>query len=317
MVRADGSSPSQMFFGQIQKQKLLIQKRDNLHSKRCNLRDQHSVIFADLVPGEEVLVQDYLTDLWADSATVLSMRDDRRSYWVQDKHGRKFIRGRRRLKQISQPSEANQTSYSIQTNRVLIMQSAHSSSARTLKFKLRKLPPSVASAASMNPLGLNQHTSKPHKYMCLFYLSDEHYPVNQPCTSKYSVDFRNWDSPIGIKPALQHYILSFEQLFCDFNLASNGLSPILALPNRPLQAARSRIEPVSQRQEHSGDIVQRVVQGPLYTHGKQRFPLHRDTSRNRRGNAPLPHSPSSYLVLSKIGMESPLETPTLPRCYEK
>ena len=98
MVRADESSPSQMFFGQIQKQKLLllnpyvasfdqdalIQKRDNLHSKRCNLRDQHSVIITDLVPGEEVLVQHYLTGLWTDSATVLSMREDTHSYWVQD-----------------------------------------------------------------------------------------------------------------------------------------------------------------------------------------------------------------------------------------
>ena len=74
-VQADGSSPFQMFFGRIQKQKLpllnpnvtsfdpdaLIQKRDKLHSRRCNLRDQHSVIIADLVQGEGVLVQDYLT----------------------------------------------------------------------------------------------------------------------------------------------------------------------------------------------------------------------------------------------------------------
>ena len=94
----------------------LIKKKDVLHSKRCNLRDQHSVIIADLVPGEEVLVQDYLSGLWTDSVTVLSLREDKRSYWVQDKHGRRFIRGRRRLKQISQPSSANQTSYSIQTN---------------------------------------------------------------------------------------------------------------------------------------------------------------------------------------------------------
>ena len=53
MVRADRSSPSQMFFGRTQKQKLpmlnpnatsfdpavLIQKRDKLHSLKCNLRD--------------------------------------------------------------------------------------------------------------------------------------------------------------------------------------------------------------------------------------------------------------------------------------
>ena len=218
----------------------LIQKRDDLHSKRCNLRHHHSVIIADLVSGEEVLVQDYLTGLWTDSATVLSIREDRRSYWVQDKHGRKFLRGRRRLKQISQPSAANQTSYSIQTNRVFITQSIQSSSARTLKVKLHKLPPSVASAASEPPLGINQHTLKPREFMCLFYLSEDHYPINQPSTSIniyiyiyiYSVDNRQWDSPIGLKLALQHYIPSFEQLFHDSNVASNGLHPILAIPNR-------------------------------------------------------------------------------------
>ena len=58
----------------------LIQKRDVLHSKRCNLRDQHSVVIADLVPGEKVLVQDYLTGLWTDSAMVLSIREDKCSY---------------------------------------------------------------------------------------------------------------------------------------------------------------------------------------------------------------------------------------------
>ena len=44
--------------------------------------------------------------------------------------------------------------------------------------------------------------------MCIFYLSDKHYPVYKPSTSKYSVDIRHWNSPIGLKPALQHYILS-------------------------------------------------------------------------------------------------------------
>ena len=184
------------------------------------------------------------------------------------------------------------------------MQSAHSSSAQTLKVKFHKLPPSVASAASKTPLGLNQQTLKPHEYMCIFYLSEKHYPVNQPSTSKYSVDFRNRDSPIGIRPALQHYILSFEQLFCDSNLVSNGLSPILALPNRPqqgLQSASSRIEPVSHRQGYSGGVVPRGVQGPHYAHGELRVPLHRDTSRNRRGKAHLFHSPRSSLVLSTNG----------------
>ena len=333
MVRADGSSPSQMFFRRIQKQRLpllnpnatsfnpdaLIQKRDNMHSKRCNF-DQHSVIIADLVPGEEVLVQDYLTGLWTESATVLSMREDRHSYWVQDKHGRKFIRGRRRLKQFSQPLEANQTSYSVQTNQIFIMQLAHSSTARTLKVKLHKLPPSVTSAALENPLGINQHTLKPQEFMCIFYFSDQHYPINQRSTSKYSVDNRHWDSPIGLKAALQHYILSFEQLFRNSNEASNGLSPILALPDRPqrgLQATSSGFKPVRNRQEHSGGIIPGGVQGPHHPHGKQWISFHQNPSRNRRGDAHLPYDPWSSTLLSINGTLSPIEAPTFPRLHEE
>ena len=55
------------------------------------------------------------------------------------------------------------------------------------------------------------------------------------------MDLRNWNPPARLQPALQHYILSFDQLFRDSNLASNGLSPQLALPHRSqrgLQAAR-------------------------------------------------------------------------------
>ena len=172
MLRADGSSPSQMFSGQTKKQKLPmlnpnatsfdpdppIQKRDKLHTQRCNLLDQHSVIIADLVPGEEVLVQDYLTGLWSNLATVLSIKEDKRSHWVRDKHSRNFIKGRRRLKQISQPSTSDETGDSTQTNQVSIMQSTHSSLACSLKIKT-----------------------------CIFYLNDEFYPLNQPSTSKYSL----------------------------------------------------------------------------------------------------------------------------------
>ena len=280
MVRADGSSPSQMFFGRIQKQKLpllnpnatsfdpdsLIKKRDDLHSKRCNLRDQHSVVIDDLVPGEKVLIQDYLSGLWSESATVLSMREDKRSYWVQDQHGRKFIRGRRRLKQISQPSsDKDATCHFIQINQVKIMD--HSSSARSLKVKLHKLPPSVASEASERSLGINQHTLQHQEYMCIFFLTDKFYPSNQPSNSKYSVDERRWNPPLGFEPALQHYILSFDQLFKDSNVAANGLNPLLAVPNRPqrgLQTASPGLQPVRERKERPGGLLPRGIQGEMF-----------------------------------------------------
>ena len=225
---------------------------------------------------------------------------------------------RRRLKQISQPSSANQTSYSIQTNLVSIMQ--HSSSARTLKVKLHKLPPSVASAASEHPLGINQHTLKPKEFMCIFYLSDDHYPIDQPSTSKYYVDNRHWDSPTGLKQVLKHYILSFEQLFCDSNVASNGLHPILAIPNRThrgLQATSSGLESVSDRQKHSESLVSGGVQGPHHPHRKQWISFHRNPPGNRRGNAHLPHISRSSSLLSQNGKKSPFEAPTFPRCDEE
>ena len=183
----------------------------------------------------------------------------------------------------------------------------HSSSATTLKVKLHKLPPSVASAASEHPLGINQHTLKPKEFMCIFYLSDDHYPIDQPSTSKYYVDNRHWDSPTGLKQVLKHYILSFEQLFCDSNVASNGLHPILAIPNRThrgLQATSSGLESVSDRQKHSESLVSGGVQGPHHPHRKQWISFHRNPPGNRRGNAHLPHISRSSSLLSQNGARS-------------
>ena len=86
MVRTDGSSPAQMSFSRTQKQGLpllnpnakpfepeaLIKRRDKLHEQRIKLRDQHSVVIEDLAPVQEVLMQDYLSGLWKESAVVLS-----------------------------------------------------------------------------------------------------------------------------------------------------------------------------------------------------------------------------------------------------
>ena len=77
MVRADGSSPAQLFFNRSQKQNLptlypiakpfepdtLIKKRDKLHEQKIKMCDQHSIIIEDLAPGQEVLTQDYVTGL--------------------------------------------------------------------------------------------------------------------------------------------------------------------------------------------------------------------------------------------------------------
>ena len=87
MVRTDGSSPAQLFFGRNQKQNLptfnptaksfcldsMIKKRGKLHQQRIHSRDQHSVTINDLVPCQKVLIQDYITGLWSESAIVLEV----------------------------------------------------------------------------------------------------------------------------------------------------------------------------------------------------------------------------------------------------
>ena len=162
MVRTDGSSPAQMFFNRTQKQGLpllnpnakpfepenLIKKRNKLHEQRIKLRDQHSVIIEDLAPGQEVLIQDYLSGLWKDSAVVLSKRDDSRSYWVRNNLGQSFIRVRRRLKAVS-PSEDNPqaTASNIIEISVSRISMAWQLNDRTLKAKLHRLPPSVVCSA--------------------------------------------------------------------------------------------------------------------------------------------------------------------------
>lgn len=98
MVREDGTSPVQFFFDRFKSKSLnpnaiafnpekLISRRDMLHEKQCELWDQHLLIIKDLVSDEEVMIQDYLTGLWSESATVISKREDRCSYWVKDTNG--------------------------------------------------------------------------------------------------------------------------------------------------------------------------------------------------------------------------------------
>ena len=113
------------------------------------------------------MIQDHLTGLWTDSATVISMREDKRSCWVRDKHSRSLIIGRRRLKQ---PSSTDTSTYSLQTNRVSVIQFINFSAGRTLKVRLHKLPLSVALAAASDSIGINQDTLYPNKYMCIFYV---------------------------------------------------------------------------------------------------------------------------------------------------
>ena len=108
--------------------------------------------------------------------------------------------------------------------------------------------------------------------MCIFYLSDRYYPTHKPSTSKYSVDDRRWNSAIGLKPALQHYILSFEQLFQDSNEAANGIHPILTIPTGPSVDYRQPAPGLSQ--SANGKNIQEVS----YQEGSEDLITHTESS---------------------------------------
>ena len=213
------------------------------------LRDQHSVVIEYLAPGQEVLTQDYLSGLWKESAVVLSKRDDGRSYWVRDYQGRSFIRERRRLKAVSQsadnPKETPTNHIQISVSRVNM---AWQLNNKTPKAKLHRLPQSVVRSASHQPLLVQQQQLRDNASICVCYLPDSF----QPQSRFHSTDFYNLDHPKGLKPRLQHYIVSSDSILS--SSGSNGITHGPAFPQRSLWRSDQVHCPgsptVSSRQEH-------------------------------------------------------------------
>ena len=267
MVRTDGSSPAQMFFNRTQKEGLpllnpnakpfepdtLIKKRDKLHDQIIKMRDQHSVIIEDLAPGQEVLTQNYLSGLWNDSAVVLSKREDGRSYWVKDNQGQTFIRGRRRLKAVSQSTDSNQeTSNNLVDISISRVTMAMQLNIKTLKAKFHHLPASVVCSASHQPLQIQQEHIRNNTSLCVFYISDKF----QPKAKLHSTDFYNFDHPKGLEPFLQHYIVSSETLL---HSQSNSITTGPVVPERLVWSQNSvngtGVSSISSGQKHSGQEV--------------------------------------------------------------
>ena len=229
MVRTDGSSPAQLFFGRTQKQNLpslnpnakafcpnsLIKKRDKLHQQRIHSRDQHSIIINDLVPGQKLLIQDYITGLCSKSAVVIEKREDCRSYWVKDDRGRLFIRGRRHLKDISSSVNSDK-----ETSANLISISRLSIEMNTsagLKVKLHKLAESVTRAALINPIPIEEEHWIRNTSVFVFYIPEHLHPAT--C---HSTDRVHFDNPKGLESKITHYLISSEEYY---SLKANGISP--------------------------------------------------------------------------------------------
>ena len=107
----DGVSPAEMFFGQRQNFGLpslrspeikfrpaIKDKRDLKSAQHKDCLDSHSVDLSMFNIGDNVLVQSPKTGTWSLSATVLSAREDGRSYSIVFDDGTHSVRNRRQLR---------------------------------------------------------------------------------------------------------------------------------------------------------------------------------------------------------------------------
>ena len=117
MARADGLSPSQLFYGRRQKQLLPLSsthkqvaatdigKRDKAYRKQIEGRNAHTGELRQLDIGEVVRVQDNSTKKWTQLAVITEVRRSGASYTIQGGSNRTYIRSRRHLKPTSRPED--------------------------------------------------------------------------------------------------------------------------------------------------------------------------------------------------------------------
>jgi hypothetical protein len=112
MCRADGLSPSQLFFNRRQKhflpmtnqQKALeeqcTRKKDDLYMKSIDRRNNHTAPSDILTPGTRARMQHHQTGEWKEIVTISKVRDDKLSYIITTESGRELVRGRRFLRPL-------------------------------------------------------------------------------------------------------------------------------------------------------------------------------------------------------------------------
>ena len=121
MTRADRVSPSQLFYGQRQRQVLpltgeqaksqesSIAGRDKTAGNSERYRNQHTANYRELHPKDTAWMQHHITGKWDTSVQVVRKRKDGNSYVVAAPDGNTYIRGRRLLKPISSPNTEEDT----------------------------------------------------------------------------------------------------------------------------------------------------------------------------------------------------------------
>ena len=108
---AQGPAPSDLFYnrrlrGELPALKVHVNK-DELVEERQRSREKYlstgtrKPARGQFSVGEKVLVQDAVSKLWAIQATVESIRDSGRSYWVITPEGSAYLRNRKFLKKCA------------------------------------------------------------------------------------------------------------------------------------------------------------------------------------------------------------------------
>ena len=109
MARADGISPSQLFFNRLPRQKLPIhtdptpinidnQSRGIKHKQGIASRNTQAQDMPSLPLGAQVWIQHHETKKWDRQAKIIEVRQDGRSYLLETANGTHLLRGRRFVK---------------------------------------------------------------------------------------------------------------------------------------------------------------------------------------------------------------------------
>ena len=137
----------------------------------------------------------------------------------------------------------------------------------------------------------------------------------QPQSRFHFTDYYNFDHPKGLKPHLQHCIVSLDTIL-SFS-GSNGITPGPALSQRPLrrpdQIISSGIPTVGSRKEYPRSELSGGIQGPHNTHGEFWVSLHRNPSRDNRGDVDLDHRFWSTPLLSEVSEVPIPQAATAPK----
>ena len=105
MARADGVSPSQLFFGRRQRQQLPLTAeqtktqessttgRDAMAGKSEHYKNAHTSDYSELHSNQQVWMQQHVTGKWETLVTVRKKRKEGNSYVVCAQDGNTYIRG--------------------------------------------------------------------------------------------------------------------------------------------------------------------------------------------------------------------------------